>query len=176
MPFSATLTCVLADTPSHPSALRAESFTNLGKQVWLFKRALCSVTGRCTSRDNMFKAPGGELVAVHTWSETGWLYLLYEQLFVPTERDEEGLSRWLCPWHNFPTSHERESEREPGPVGWKVPSSPTSQKPPLDDWLYRSVRRAATFPHHSDFLRATQGEGYRLNGAVSALAGATLFV
>lgn len=166
MPFSATLTCVLADTPSHPSALRAESFTNLDKQVWLFKRALYSVRDRCMSWDNMFKAPG----VVHMWSETGWLYLLISSLCWLSETRKACLTGSVhrsVPDIISPL-HMRESEREPGPVGWKVTSSPTSQNPALDDWLYRSVRQAATFPHHSDFLRATQGEGYWLYGAVSA--------
>lgn len=167
MPFSATLTCVLADTPSHPSALRAESFTNLGKQAWLFKRALCSVTDRCMSWGNMFKAPGGELIVVHMWSETGCMISSLCWLSETRKACLSGSVHRSVP-DIIPPLHMRESEREPGPVGWKVTSSPTPQKPPLDDWLYRSVRQAATFPHRSDFLRATQREGCWLYAAVSA--------
>lgn len=40
---------------------------------------------------------------------------------------------WSTPYSVFP-AHTRESESEIVPLGWKVMSSPTSNKPPLCDW------------------------------------------
>lgn len=40
---------------------------------------------------------------------------------------------WSIPYSVFP-AHTRKSESEIVPLGWKVTSSPTSNKPPLYDW------------------------------------------
>lgn len=136
----------------------------------------------CPSRPEatLTKAVGSVLCADCAMHQDVWVLLVIAVLYcspdVLNEQEEEGLVSGgllaVCRSIQYSVSpaHTRQSEKEIGPLGWKVTSSPTSNKPPLDDW-YLGRSSSAYTPTQQSLPRTLSDEGCWCSAGLTWLTG-----